>query len=682
MSGVSEQWRAVEAGQPGTFPDLGSRAPMDSITSPGVFGPFPAGEALRPYQAELLDLAKKGNTIIYLETGLGKTLIAIHLMRHYVQKLRLRQRAYELDLAAFRAQAQLASAQGRILSLEQGDAGMRSSDALRIALPKAPPRKWVIFVVPRVLLCRQQQLYTLQQSDIRCGQLVGEMLPDAWTPEKFSAYLCEYDMLCVTGGVLRNMLVRGNIHMHEIALLVIDECHQSRGKHDYVGILDFYRRLKQSINTGEAPAEHRLPRILGLTASPVNVAVGSSHRWRQIVEDQLRELQHILDARIATVNYVPAPPALIEFKHLSSIDQLAGHKQAAANEPTISLDGTELKSTEDFFKRRCDDVIVEYRTSALYHVSQPDAAASAAGWGAPELQSAWGHDADAVGRSAGWPQSPRESPRQTDGATVSKVSDIIHPDQLRDLRGEAGLSSDVINALVGRLATQSGIMQGLAGSAADPFSFAALDPSPDSGLRLLDNLVSERSDRNRQFARLLDMVAEHDLLRIREGSLAAGQVSRILVFVERKLHCFLLFKLFKQSRLFAKSRGLYKAAFLYGHNEMQVRHYVPIGSEASLHVPAVSQVFLPLTHSLLSQILSLILFRSTGRLQAGVPCSPQLGRGRPSLGGSRQSRRRARRKARRGYADRLHCALCAGSGRHPPHVPGVFARPPLRGRGG
>jgi endoribonuclease Dicer len=36
----------------------------------------------RPYQLELLELARKENVIINLETGMGKTLIAILLIQH------------------------------------------------------------------------------------------------------------------------------------------------------------------------------------------------------------------------------------------------------------------------------------------------------------------------------------------------------------------------------------------------------------------------------------------------------------------------------------------------------------------------------------------------------------------------------------------------------------------------
>eukprot|EP01029_Cantina_marsupialis_P014156 TRINITY_DN31323_c0_g1_i1.p1 TRINITY_DN31323_c0_g1~~TRINITY_DN31323_c0_g1_i1.p1 ORF type:complete len:897 (-),score=185.79 TRINITY_DN31323_c0_g1_i1:692-3382(-) len=43
---------------------------------------------LRPYQTEIIDFAKDNNAVVVLPTGSGKTLIAYHTAKHYIQKAR------------------------------------------------------------------------------------------------------------------------------------------------------------------------------------------------------------------------------------------------------------------------------------------------------------------------------------------------------------------------------------------------------------------------------------------------------------------------------------------------------------------------------------------------------------------------------------------------------------------
>jgi len=59
----------------------------------GDLAPAAARLAPRPYQAELLERAAENDTIVYLATGSGKTLIAAELLRRLLPGLKAGRRA-------------------------------------------------------------------------------------------------------------------------------------------------------------------------------------------------------------------------------------------------------------------------------------------------------------------------------------------------------------------------------------------------------------------------------------------------------------------------------------------------------------------------------------------------------------------------------------------------------------
>ncbi|GKC11936.1 endoribonuclease Dicer homolog 2, partial [Tanacetum coccineum] len=160
----------------------------------------------RSYQIEALNQAIKQNTIVFLETGSGKTLIAIMLLRRYAHLL------------------------------------------------KKPSPNIAVFLVPTVVLVKQQAEVARQHLDLKV-------------------------LMVMTPAILKDALKHSFLSLSTIKLLIFDECHNARGKHDYVQIMTEYDHQKRG-------GASQLPRILGMTASPMKAKGSSSNKeyWKQIKE--------------------------------------------------------------------------------------------------------------------------------------------------------------------------------------------------------------------------------------------------------------------------------------------------------------------------------------------------------------------------------------------------------------
>ncbi|XP_021890882.1 endoribonuclease Dicer homolog 2-like [Carica papaya] len=86
----------------------------------------------RSYQVEALEKAIKQNTIVFLETGSGKTMISIMLLRSYAHLFR------------------------------------------------KPSRNFAVFLVPQVVLVTQQAGAVEMHTDLKVGKYWGDMGVDFW----------------------------------------------------------------------------------------------------------------------------------------------------------------------------------------------------------------------------------------------------------------------------------------------------------------------------------------------------------------------------------------------------------------------------------------------------------------------------------------------------------------------
>ncbi|KAK4278616.1 hypothetical protein QN277_016440 [Acacia crassicarpa] len=192
----------------------------------------------RSYQLEALEKSIRQNTIVYLETGSGKTLIAIMLLRSYAYLLR------------------------------------------------KPSPSIAVFLVPTVVLVKQQADAVKTHTDLKVGMYWGDMGVDYWDAATWEAEMKKHEVLVMTPAILLSGLSRGFFKLNMIKVLIMDECHHARGRHPYACIMtEFYHHQLKS-NSSD------LPRIFGMTASLIKSKGGNSELtvWKNIAE--LESLMH------------------------------------------------------------------------------------------------------------------------------------------------------------------------------------------------------------------------------------------------------------------------------------------------------------------------------------------------------------------------------------------------------
>lgn len=195
----------------------------------------------REYQLELFERAKEQNTIAVLDTGSGKTLIAVLLIRWMIdQELEARARGKEHRIA--------------------------------------------FFLVASVTLMFQQHAVLEANLDHKIARFCSAMDVDMWTKEIWHQHFYENQVIVCTADILLQCLSHNFITMRQINLLVFDEAHHAKKDHAYARIIkDYYLT--------EAAPDAR-PRIFGMTASPVD---SKSDVVRTAIE-----LESLLNSRIAT----------------------------------------------------------------------------------------------------------------------------------------------------------------------------------------------------------------------------------------------------------------------------------------------------------------------------------------------------------------------------------------------
>ncbi|RAL54476.1 hypothetical protein DM860_001604 [Cuscuta australis] len=197
----------------------------------------------RSYQLEALEKAMKQNTIVFLETGSGKTLIAIMLLRSFAHLIR------------------------------------------------KPSPYIAVFLVPTVVLVTQQGDVIRRQTDLKVGKFWGEMGVGYWDATIWKQQVDTFEVIIMTPALLLSALRHSFLKIDIIKLMIFDECHNARGKHPYACIMtEFYHSQLQSGNV-------QLPRIFGMTASPIK-AKGLSIKvsyW-----DEIRSLEDLMNSKVYT----------------------------------------------------------------------------------------------------------------------------------------------------------------------------------------------------------------------------------------------------------------------------------------------------------------------------------------------------------------------------------------------
>lgn len=136
----------------------------------------------------------------------------------------------------------------------------------------------VWFLAPTVALCLQQHDVIVSQiPSVKTRALTGLDNVDRWTDQSiWDAALRNIRIVVSTHAVLADALSHGFVQISQLSLLIFDEAHHCMRRHPANRIMqDHYHATKAR------RGPHSVPRILGLTASP-------------IVRSKCQELQYVI----------------------------------------------------------------------------------------------------------------------------------------------------------------------------------------------------------------------------------------------------------------------------------------------------------------------------------------------------------------------------------------------------
>ncbi|KAH6756960.1 dicer-like 1 [Perilla frutescens var. hirtella] len=239
-------------------------------------------EQARQYQLDVLEQAKQRNTIAFLETGAGKTLIAVLLMK-----------------------------------------------SISAELQKQNKKMLAVFLVPKVPLVYQQAEVIRERTGFQVGHYCGEMGQDFWDARRWQREFESKQVLVMTAQILLNILRHSIVKMEAISLLILDECHHAVKKHPYSLVMsEFYHTTQKE----------KRPSVFGMTASPVNLKGVSSQVDCAV---KIRNLESKLDAVVCTIKdreelakHVPMPSeVVVEYDKAASLWSL--HEQIKQMELTV-----------------------------------------------------------------------------------------------------------------------------------------------------------------------------------------------------------------------------------------------------------------------------------------------------------------------------------------------------------
>ncbi|KAI7902630.1 uncharacterized protein BX663DRAFT_509905 [Cokeromyces recurvatus] len=171
----------------------------------------------RDYQYEIFKKAIVENVIAVLDTGAGKTLISVMLIKH-------------------------------MLSIENE----------KQCENKDYKKKITFFIVDRVPLVFQQGGVIKANCDANIKELCGEMNVDSWDKEMWREIFENNDICILTAQIYLDVLRRSFLTLDEVNLMIFDECHHAVKGHPFNLIMyEFYHQWRLK------------PKIFSMTASPI-----------------------------------------------------------------------------------------------------------------------------------------------------------------------------------------------------------------------------------------------------------------------------------------------------------------------------------------------------------------------------------------------------------------------------
>ena len=187
----------------------------------------------RDYQQKIFDKAKNQNSIIYVETGKGKTFISIMLMANFL--------------------------------------GIDINNPSSSNKKKIDKNKKIIFFVCDTALIEQQKNAISNILGIEVGTIQGKKNKKSKNEyEFFKKMWNSLNIFVAIPSIIYKILSCGFLKIFDISMLIFDECHHTSENHPYNKIMNefyfFYKRLKPNENLN-------YPRIYGLTASPLKKGI-------------------------------------------------------------------------------------------------------------------------------------------------------------------------------------------------------------------------------------------------------------------------------------------------------------------------------------------------------------------------------------------------------------------------
>lgn len=200
---------------------------------------------LRDYQERLLKICIERNSILYLPTGSGKTLIAVKVIEHFSDDLK------------------------RSLGSE---GGRRS-----------------LFLVNTVCLGQQvaEEIRKLLGLGVACWN--SETHKKSWSKERYHLEFEKNQIFVATAQLFLDAVKHSFISIDQINVIIFDECHHGRMNHPYHELMKQFQYVD--------PKKH--PRIIGLSGMLIGI---SSKITQATVEDELKALESTFLSTIVTVN--------------------------------------------------------------------------------------------------------------------------------------------------------------------------------------------------------------------------------------------------------------------------------------------------------------------------------------------------------------------------------------------
>lgn len=193
-----------------------------------------------------------------------------------------------------------------------------------------PPNR---FQVDSVTLVYQQHAVLKANLDQEMDMFCGDMGCDLWSRELWEKHFNKNMVIICTAEVLCQCLMRSFMTIGQINILIFDEAHHAKKEHPYARIIkEFYSQV---------PEKTRLPKIFGMTASPVDARVDVRHAAAQ--------LEGLLQCEIATA----ADTSLLRYSSIQVREEkLASYGQLGPPFGTqLYKQMNELFSTSKIFKK-------------------------------------------------------------------------------------------------------------------------------------------------------------------------------------------------------------------------------------------------------------------------------------------------------------------------------------------